>query len=207
MICLEYMSLDLTAPDLLLPAVILGFSGPVPHDAPAWPWLVSSAHQYGGYACSHEHIFGLLLPLEVARQSQSIVDSLRVLQCDDRRDPSIRARPDLATLHLTCGASYSRGQLDVLEALFANGPPLPRIRRGAEASLEFEACDLFSYFADWWAIARELPVGTHPSDPVAIAGAGTDVSLRGARVDAWLLGALRKLREDPRAFLVWRNSD
>jgi len=166
MIHLEYMSVDLTAPDRLLPAVMLGFAGPIPHDAP-------------------------------------------VPGCDDRRDPSIRSRPDLVRLHLTCGASYSRGQLDVLEALFANGPPLPRIRRGAEASLEFEACDLFSYFADWWAIARELPVGIHPSDPVAIAIAGEDVSLTGARVDAWLLGALRKLREDadPRAFLVWRNSD
>ena len=64
---LECMGLDWTAVNLL-PAVILGSTGLLPQDATAWPWLVSSHHQYGGLACSQEHLFGLLLPLETAPQ-------------------------------------------------------------------------------------------------------------------------------------------
>lgn len=193
----------------VLPAVVIGFKERI-WDAPELPWLVRFQHQYAGYACQQEDLTGVLLPLLDRADAAELVEDLRVLGCDSPMDARIRARPDLAPLHLCSLEQYEPEQRVVLDRVLAKGPPLPRVIGAAEALVEFDANEPLRFFAGWQLLSPELPRSVHLADPLAPDTSIGPIALHAhQRLDDRLLHPIRGLRPGAplRVFLVWGNSD
>jgi hypothetical protein len=102
-----------------------------------------------------------------------------------------RLPAELEGLHLTAGAPYHRGQLDVIDAFMAPALRLPRTIRGVEALVELADCDLMNTFGGWRVLTSN-----------------GETVLDQARLDA-LATHLQDAGIEPslKALLVWVNSD
>lgn len=167
----------------MLPAVVIGFAERC-WEAPDLPCLVSFDQQYAGNACAQQALTGVLLPLALRHDAEVLVADLAVLGCTGPNDPPIRARPDLAPLHLCPLEQYRPRQRAVLDQVLARGPSLPTVVAAAEALVELDASEPLRFFGGW---------RLHTNQPL----------------DEHLLDAVRALRPDRplRVFLVWWNSD
>jgi hypothetical protein len=211
-------------PDLELPAIVLGrrCETAALQRVDEAPWLAAFVHQCGGYACLQEALLGIVLPLAWNTTSEDaafrVLRGLDALAADSPSLARAQQLPvELEGLHLTAGAPYHRGQLDVLEQFMAQAFRLPTPIRGVEAFVELADCDLMRVFEEWRALstnaARDVLHERHTGDwraDVARAQARWDgeTTLNRARLGA-LTTRLRHAGVDPslKAFLVWVNSD
>ncbi len=200
----------------ILPALVLGWQGEGPGESwrlkrTAWddgpPWFLRFGHQYMGYSCAHAELGGMVMGLRDQPATADVVASLEVLACGSPRDRAIRARPDLAPLHLQ-STSYDSAQLAALNHVLASCPVLPPAIGGHEALVELDAHLGVERLEGWRVLAPELAPRTHHTDrdaaDVVIGPIGPH-----ARLDDRLVAAARQYGapRPPRLFLLWFNSD
>lgn len=201
--------------DRYLPAIVLGHevSGEraslleAVEDPP--PWLTWWEHQYGGYACYHVNLAGIMLPFEalpVSDESAEVIDEIWKLAGEPPK-----GRYNSTKLAASLGKPYGAQQLSILNELMGRAFSLPPMR-GREAFVEFDKADWASIFRDWPVVAYEIPMQCSLSDPDA------PHLIMGERevthsVDAPLLATAsvffeaHGFGEDLSAYFVWFNSD
>jgi hypothetical protein len=210
--------------DLELPAIVIGRRGETQavQRVDEAAWLAAFVHQCGGLACLQEPILGIVLPLAWNATSEDaalrVLHGFDALAADSPSSARVRQLPaELKGLHLTLGAPYHQGQLDVLEQFMSLAFRLPKPIHGVEAFIELADCDLMSVFEGWRALsthaARDRLCDWRTGDWRA------DVARARTRwdgetvLDRALLGALATYLHstgiDPSfsGFLVWVNSD
>jgi hypothetical protein len=193
----------------LFPAILVGFGDSISHPLDL-PGIVSLQQQYAGHGCLQQALTGALLPLRGRRDAEALVADLDVLDCASVSDARIRARPDLAPLHLCWLDQYRPDQRIVLDRVLKKGPPLPQVIAAAEALVELDASEPLRFFGGWQVLSRELPRSVHLADPLAPHTVIGPVGLHEhQRFDDRLLGMIRDLSPGSplRVFLVWSNSD
>jgi hypothetical protein len=210
--------------DLELPAIVIGQRCEMTalQGVDEELWLAAFTHQCGGYACLQEPIVGIVLPLAWNMKSEDaavrVLHGLDALAADSPSSARAKELPvELEGLHLTAGAPYDRGQLDVLEQFMVRGLHLPNPIRGVEALVELADCNVASMFQEWRALSSKAARDTLHDQRggdwranVARAQARWDgeTLVDRARLDA-LATRLHGAGLDSllKAFLIWVNSD
>lgn len=192
-----------------LPAILVGVDKLRTDLASELPWAHSVRHQHGGYACLQAEFYGALLPLEAVAACGPLMSAFDALASDSPKRGAFAGFDELESLHLTAGAPYHSGEIQVLQRFLARaGFEFPHVTRGTEALLEFAGAHPRSFFG-WPVLTFEMPEACGLDDPdarhLAMGPLGTypgKVLSQGAvdRLEA-LVG------ETLRLYLLWDNSD
>lgn len=179
-----------------LPALLFGWKSAFPAGRP--PFVATLEHQYGGLACHHVTLSGLLLPLhdnlERARRDPDPLLSAFTELLRDGNDSAPSRFTLLDRCFLTRGDAFDRRVLEEWDALLADYYELPRLKSGFEGWLTFSRRSQPS-MVGW----RSLVVSTESGSTLVT-------------VDERVMGHLLSMRPDhrsvePRLHLLWQNSD
>jgi hypothetical protein len=215
----------------VFPAIVIGYevdaavseAARALADAP--PWMLAVEHQAGGLATLQRSLVGAVCRIQgnldrALTDATGLLRGLRAMGEDLDEALLARAFPELAGLVLTHGDAYTRAELDRLAAFVGRFLRLPPFDAGHEAIIRCAAgADLLDVFAGWRIFSMTLtPEGESAglrlvADWVLFQHPGCvrfddEHSVDAAMIDALRATAARlEIAGEPRAFLLWENSD
>ena len=192
-----------------LPAILIGVVGSCEAKADELPWAHVVHHQHGGYACSQVQLYGILLPLDAVPACAPLFAGFDALSLDAPSRSAFALFPDLESAHLTAGQDYDSAAIHALQRFLARAEfVFPPITAGTEALLEFATAQP-TQFLGWPLLMLEMPEAVSLVDLDAGALVMGPLGIYPGRdLSQPVLERLKEvIREEPKVYLLWHNSD